>query len=387
MHCPLASQLPRGRAPVRAGGGDGHLGPALQVDGARGLSALPPHGQGPPQQPLPPPGLPRASSLLITTTQRSLYDAHPSAAASHSLALSCHSSIHVLLWQDWLGRMAAVALRSFLRKAITKGRLVLRMPATGDRLHFGDMVRVCRPPSPLPLLPPCLAFPSHSPPLPSPKPEYRPRGDGDAGGEGLVVLRARGPGVRPGPRPRLHGRCVFVFFLLEGGKEGREGGRTDPPAIMALLGRRTHLDRSGPFSLTPMTPPRNDDRGVRGGGHGVERRRAHAPLPALHPEPRPVPLLLQRLWYALSSPPPKQNHHKRSPPHNPSHPNTQQTRTALVTSWIGCGLNFLRYRLSMDNSLAGSRSNIAAHYDIGNDLYTLMLDRSVPPPLSASRPP
>lgn len=31
----------------------------------------------------------------------------------------------------------------------------------------------------------------------------------------------------------------------------------------------------------------------------------------------------------------------------------------------------------MDNSLAGSRHNIAAHYDIGNDLYTLMLDRWV----------
>jgi len=50
---------------------------------------------------------------------------------------------------------------------------------------------------------------------------------------------------------------------------------------------------------------------------------------------------------------------------------------ALLTSWIGYGLNFLRYRLSMDNSLAGSRHNISAHYDIGNDLYTLMLDESL----------
>lgn len=51
--------------------------------------------------------------------------------------------------------------------------------------------------------------------------------------------------------------------------------------------------------------------------------------------------------------------------------------SALLTSWIGYGLNFLRYRLSMDNSLAGSRQNISAHYDIGNDLYTLMLDKSL----------
>lgn len=51
--------------------------------------------------------------------------------------------------------------------------------------------------------------------------------------------------------------------------------------------------------------------------------------------------------------------------------------SALLTSWVGCWLNFVRYRLSMDNSLTGSRSNISAHYDIGNDLYTLFLDRSL----------
>lgn len=27
----------------------------------------------------------------------------------------------------------------------------------------------------------------------------------------------------------------------------------------------------------------------------------------------------------------------------------------LLTSWIGYGLNYLRYKLSMDNSLSGSR--------------------------------
>jgi hypothetical protein len=57
--------------------------------------------------------------------------------------------------------------------------------------------------------------------------------------------------------------------------------------------------------------------------------------------------------------------------------NSRFTMSALVTSWIGCWLNFVRYRLSMDNSLAGSRSNIQAHYDIGNDLYTLFLDQGL----------
>ncbi|CAN0082345.1 unnamed protein product [Pylaiella littoralis] len=47
----------------------------------------------------------------------------------------------------------------------------------------------------------------------------------------------------------------------------------------------------------------------------------------------------------------------------------------LLTSWIGYGLNYLRYKLSMDNSLSGSRSNIAAHYDLSNELFKTFLDR------------
>ncbi|KAG5191113.1 Mycolic acid cyclopropane synthetase-domain-containing protein [Tribonema minus] len=46
----------------------------------------------------------------------------------------------------------------------------------------------------------------------------------------------------------------------------------------------------------------------------------------------------------------------------------------LLTSWGGYMLNFVRYRLSMDNSLSGSRSNIHAHYDLSNDLFTTFLD-------------
>eukprot|EP00752_Nemacystus_decipiens_P004454 g4067.t1 len=46
----------------------------------------------------------------------------------------------------------------------------------------------------------------------------------------------------------------------------------------------------------------------------------------------------------------------------------------LLTSWIGYGLNYLRYKLSMDNSLSGSRSNIEAHYDLSNELFKTFLD-------------
>ena len=46
----------------------------------------------------------------------------------------------------------------------------------------------------------------------------------------------------------------------------------------------------------------------------------------------------------------------------------------LWTSWIGSTLNFLSFRLFMDNSIAGSRSNISAHYDLSNELFETFLD-------------
>lgn len=48
----------------------------------------------------------------------------------------------------------------------------------------------------------------------------------------------------------------------------------------------------------------------------------------------------------------------------------------LLTSWFGYGLNYLRYKLSMDNSLSGSKSNIEAHYDLSNELFKLFLDKN-----------
>ena len=46
----------------------------------------------------------------------------------------------------------------------------------------------------------------------------------------------------------------------------------------------------------------------------------------------------------------------------------------LWTAWVGLTLNFLTFTLSMDNSVANSRSNIHAHYDLSNDLFTAFLD-------------
>ena len=58
--------------------------------------------------------------------------------------------------------------------------------------------------------------------------------------------------------------------------------------------------------------------------------------------------------------------------------NRDQARTfhayGLWTAWIGASVNYLSFVWNMDNSLAGSRRNISAHYDISNDLYTSFLD-------------
>lgn len=48
----------------------------------------------------------------------------------------------------------------------------------------------------------------------------------------------------------------------------------------------------------------------------------------------------------------------------------------LLLSKIGSFINFLRYRLTMDNSeKGGSLKNIHAHYDLSNDLFTSFLDK------------
>jgi cyclopropane-fatty-acyl-phospholipid synthase len=48
----------------------------------------------------------------------------------------------------------------------------------------------------------------------------------------------------------------------------------------------------------------------------------------------------------------------------------------LLLSKIGSFVNFLRYRLTMDNSeRGGSLKNIHAHYDLSNDLFTSFLDK------------
>jgi cyclopropane-fatty-acyl-phospholipid synthase len=49
-----------------------------------------------------------------------------------------------------------------------------------------------------------------------------------------------------------------------------------------------------------------------------------------------------------------------------------QSRSSVPVKW----LNVLRHRMNR-NSIRGSRRNIAAHYDLGNDFYRLWLDRSM----------
>jgi predicted NAD/FAD-binding protein/cyclopropane fatty-acyl-phospholipid synthase-like methyltransferase len=54
--------------------------------------------------------------------------------------------------------------------------------------------------------------------------------------------------------------------------------------------------------------------------------------------------------------------------------NSGLSARSLWTSWIGTTINFLSYALQMDNTLAGSRKNISAHYDLSNDLFVSFLD-------------
>jgi len=50
--------------------------------------------------------------------------------------------------------------------------------------------------------------------------------------------------------------------------------------------------------------------------------------------------------------------------------------SGLIISKIGSLLNYLRYKLTMDNSeRGGSLKNIHAHYDLSNDLFTTFLDK------------
>ena len=46
----------------------------------------------------------------------------------------------------------------------------------------------------------------------------------------------------------------------------------------------------------------------------------------------------------------------------------------MWTTWLGATANYLSFTLQMDNSLAGSRKNIHAHYDLSNDLFVGFLD-------------
>ena len=46
----------------------------------------------------------------------------------------------------------------------------------------------------------------------------------------------------------------------------------------------------------------------------------------------------------------------------------------MFTSWIGYTVNWLYLRMSMDNSLSGSKPNIEAHYDLSNKLFETFLD-------------
>ena len=51
--------------------------------------------------------------------------------------------------------------------------------------------------------------------------------------------------------------------------------------------------------------------------------------------------------------------------------------SSMASSWIGYWLNWVYLRLSLDNSLTGSKANIEAHYDLSNTLYQTFLDKGL----------
>jgi len=57
--------------------------------------------------------------------------------------------------------------------------------------------------------------------------------------------------------------------------------------------------------------------------------------------------------------------------------NRSVLESAVFGTWLGQLLDRLRHLLLRDNSLAGSRRNIAAHYDLGNAFYALWLDETM----------
>jgi len=62
--------------------------------------------------------------------------------------------------------------------------------------------------------------------------------------------------------------------------------------------------------------------------------------------------------------------------HGHTYSNALSNASGLLLSKIGSSFNFLRYKLTMDNTeRGGSLKNIHAHYDMSNDLFTTFLDK------------
>lgn len=90
------------------------------------------------------------------------------------------------------------------------------------------------------------------------------------------------------------------------------------------------------------------------------------------------PVGLTRLFLLLignrDCPPPKHIPRKAGKGH--SYANALTNASGLLLAKIGSLLNFIRYKLTMDNSeRGGSLKNIHAHYDLSNDLFRTFLDK------------
>jgi len=90
------------------------------------------------------------------------------------------------------------------------------------------------------------------------------------------------------------------------------------------------------------------------------------------------PIGLTRLFLLLigNRDRPTGHHHPKKSGQGHYYSNALSNASGLVISKVGSFLNFIRYKLTMDNSeKGGSLKNIHAHYDLSNDVFTSFLDK------------
>jgi len=124
---------------------------------------------------------------------------------------------------------------------------------------------------------------------------------------------------------------------------------------------------AGQFAIEPLADPSQYNPTIRSPKDSDETTRALGdPLGLLR-------FFLLVIWNRDAS---NSQHQPRKSLEGHSYANVVTNASGLIVSKIGSFLNYLRYKIVMDNSeRGGSLKNIHAHYDLSNDLFTTFLDK------------